>query len=154
MARSYSISGNATNTSSGTLPLVTVISATSIQPIIVALEMGSDATPADNAVKYALQRCTTTGSSGSSITPFAFNPNSPNPITTSGLAIFSAGPTLTANAFLLQWAQNQRQAYRWQAYDLTKGLQLPSLSGNGVALLPLVVNGSAFNCVFNITFEE
>jgi hypothetical protein len=154
MARSYSISGNATNTASATLPLLTLISSTSVQPIILAIEMGSDATAADNAVKYAMQRCTTTGTPGSSITPQALNPSSPTASTTSGLAVFSGGPTLTANAFLTQWAQNQRQAYRWQAYDLTKGLMLPATAANGVALMSLVVNGVAFNAVFCVTLEE
>lgn len=153
MARSYSISGNATNTASATLPVMTVISSASVQPIIVALEMGSDATPADNAVKYAFNRCTTTGTVGSSLTPQALQPGSPAAQTTAGLAIFSAGPTLTSGVVLHQFAMNQRQAYRWQAYDLTKGLCLPSVAGNGVALMSLVA-AVAFNAVFSLSFEE
>lgn len=154
MARSYSINGNATNTASATLPVATVISSASVQPIVVSIEMGSDATPADNACKYAIQRCTTTGTVGSSVTPQALNPGSPAPQTTAGLAIFSVGPTLTANAILHQWAMNQRQAYRWQAYDLTKGIMLPALATNGIAIMPLVIAGAAFNAVFSIAFEE
>jgi hypothetical protein len=154
MARSYSVSGNATNTQSSAAPLVTLISASSVQPTIVSIEMGSDASPSDNAVKYIVQRCTTTGTPGSSITPQALDPSIPAAQATSGLAGFSVNPTLTANAILHQWAQNQRQAYRWQAYDITKGLKLPATSSNGVAFLPPVVNGSAFNAVFSFAFEE
>src|SRR5579872_1498642 len=149
MARSYNIPGNATNTASATLPLMSVISSTSVQPIVVAIEMGSDATPADNAVKYQIQRCTTTGTVGSSVTPMPLNPTSPACSTTSGLAIFSVGPTLTANAFVHQWAQNMRQAYRWQAYDLTKGLMCPATASNGLALISAVA-AVAFNAVWSI----
>src|SRR5258708_2563658 len=124
--RSYSVNGNATNTPSATLPLITLISATSIRPKLLAIEMGCDAAPADNAVKYVVQRCTTTGTVGSSITPQAIDPADPAAVTTSGLATFSVGPTLTASAFLLQWAQNQRQAYRWWAYDETRALVMPA----------------------------
>ncbi len=153
MARSYSVSGNATNTASATLPLLTLISSASVQPIIVAVEMGCDAAPADHATKYAFQRCTTTGTPGSSLTPQAFNPTFPAASTTSGLAVFSIGPALTANAFLLMWAQNQRQAYRWQAYDLTKGLMMPSTAANGLALMSLVQD-APWNAVMNLSFEE
>lgn len=155
MARSYSINGNATNTTSATLPLLTLISATSVQPIVTCIEMGSDATAADNSVKYVLQRCTTTGTPGSSITPTPLDPNTPACATTSGLAIFSGTPpTLTSNLFLHQWGQNQRQAYRWQAYDLSKGLKMPATASNGLALMCTVNNPSPFNAVFSIVFEE
>ncbi len=152
MARTYSITGNATNTASATLPLLTLIGSTSIRTKVFAFDLGSDATPADNAAKYALQRCTTAGTPGSSITPQALDAADPAAGTTSGLAVFSVGPTLTANAFLWQQALNQRASYHWQAAP-TKELVIPASSGNGLALMSLLVN-SAFNADMCFHFEE
>ena len=152
MARNYTVTANATNTASATLPLLTLISATSIRPRVFSFDLGSDATPADHAVKYAIQRCTTTGTPGSSITPTALDPADPAAITTSGLAVFSVGPTLTANAFLWQQALNQRASYHWQAAP-GRELVLPATASNGLALMSLLVD-SAFNADLCFHFEE
>lgn len=155
MARGYAICSNGTNTASATLPLATLISTTSIRPKLVAIEMGSDAAPNDNAAKFAVQRCTTTGTPGSSPVPQAVDSADPQPgAVTCGLAVFSVGPTLTANAFLHQWAQNQRQAYRWWPFDYTKALVMPAAASNGLAFMPLVAIASAVNFLFTLTFEE
>lgn len=153
MARRYAIAGNATNTASSTLPSVTVISASTVRPKIYDLIVGSDATPADNAGKFVLQRCTAAGTAGSAITPQALDSGDPAAIATSGLATFSVGPTLTANAFVLQWAQNQRATFRWVAAPSSE-IVLPATASNGVAVLPTVVGGSAFNTDFTILEEE
>jgi len=62
---------------------------------------GSGAGPAANPARYLVQRCTSTGTPGSAITPQALDPGDPVALATSGLAAFSVGPTLTANAYLL-----------------------------------------------------
>jgi len=152
MARSYSVNGAATNTASATLPLINLVSATTIRPKVYDVLMGSDATPADNAAKYAFQRGTTAGTAGSSITPQAIDPGDPSALASAGLAVFSVGPTLTANAFLLQWAQNQRATFRWVAAP-TKELVLPA-AVNSLNLMSLVVGGSAVNMVMSIEYEE
>jgi hypothetical protein len=152
VARNYAVSGNATNTASATLPLLTLISAASIQPKIHDLQISSDAAPADHAAKYLLQRCTTAGTPGSSLTPQALDPSHPSAATTSGLAVFGGGPTLTANAFLLAIAVNQRVMYRWACKD-GKEITLPATASNGVALMCTVVD-SAFNAIMVVHFEE
>ena len=152
MAKRFALVGNATNSPSATLPLATLISTTGIRPEIHDIEMGADGTPADNPVKYALQRCTTTGTPGSSVTPMSLDPNDPAAGTTSGLAVFSVGPTLTASAFVLQWAQNMRQAFRWACKD-GWGLKMPATASNGLALLSLT-SPTPFNAVWTIAFEE
>lgn len=153
MARSYSVPGNATQAASATLPLLTLISATSIRPKIFAFDIGTDAAPADNAVKYAWQRCTTTGTPGSSITPQALDPADPAAVTTAGLAVFSVGPTLTANAFLWQAGLNQRASYHWQCAP-GKELIMPATASNGLALMSLVVSSSGVNTDLCVHFEE
>lgn len=152
MARSYSVNGNATNTASATLPLINLVSAATVRPKVYDILMGSDATPADNAAKYAMQRGTTAGTPGSSITPQAIDPGDPVALASAGLAIFGAGPTLTANAFLLQWAQNQRATFRWVAAP-TKELVLPA-AVNSLNLMALVVGGSSVNMVMSLEYEE
>jgi len=153
MARRYSVNGNATNTASSTLPLITLISTPAVRPQLYDLILGSDATPADNAAKYVIQRCTAAGTAGSSITPQAIDPGDPAAVTTSGLATFSVGPTLTASAFMLQFAHNQRATFRWVAAPQSN-IILPATSANGIAILPTVVGGSAFNAVASLLFEE
>lgn len=152
MARRYNISGNATNTASSTLPLISVISASTVRPQIYDIVCGSDATPADNAGKFVLQRCTTAGTAGSSITPQAIDPGDPAAVATSGLAVFSVGPTLTAAAFLLQWAQNQRATFRWVAAPMSN-IILPATAANGVCVVPTVAT-AAVNTVITILEEE
>jgi hypothetical protein len=152
MARNYSVNGNAVNTQSSTLPLVTLISSANIRPRIYDMTFGSAATPADNAARYILQRSTSPGTPGSSITPQALDPGDPVALATSGLAAFSVGPTLTANALLLQFGINQRASWRWAPKD-GKEIVLPAATGNGIAILPVQVT-SAFDQAFSIQFEE
>ena len=152
MARSYSVNGNATNTASATLPLFNIVSAATVRPKVYDILMGSDATPADNAGKYAMQRGTTAGTPGSSVTPQAIDTGDPAALASAGLAVFTIGPTLTANAFLLQWAQNQRATFRWVAAP-TKELVLPA-AVNSLNWMSLVVGGSAVNMVMSWEYEE
>ena len=154
MPRNYSISGNATNTQSSTLPLFTVISTANVRPEIYSFTLSSDAAPADHIAKYIFQRCSTAGTPGSSITPVALDSvaDEPAPVVTSGLAVFSAGPTLTANKIAYQVAVHQRIPYRWDCKD-GKEIVLPATAANGIAVLPTVVD-SAFNTVFSLQYRE
>src|SRR5262245_22030958 len=110
MARKYAISGNCINTASATLPLGNVIGTTAVRTMIYDILIGSSATPADNAAKYNLQRSTTTGTwagaGGAALTPQAIDPGDPSAVTTANQGVCSAGPTLTSNAFVLQFALN------------------------------------------------
>lgn len=152
MARRYSISGSATNTQSATLPLITLIGAATIRPKIYDVYFSSSATPADNAALYAFQRCTTAGTPGSSLTPQALDNGDPASLASSGLATFSVGPTLTASAFLLQVAHNQRASVRWVAAPGGE-LVIPATASNGIAVVPTSVS-SAFSDSVTIHYEE
>lgn len=157
MARSYSVAGNCLNTASATLPLGNLVGSTTIRPRLYDVMLGSDATPADNAAKYAFQRSTTVGTwggaGGAAITPQAIDPGDPAAVATANQGVCSVGPTLTASAFLLQWAQNQRATFRWVAAP-GKELVIPATANNGLALMSLVVGGSAVNTVFGLEYEE
>ena len=150
----YSVSWNATNTASATVPMGCLTWATSAKRLkVTGLIVGSDATPADNAAKYAFQRTTARGTASTSITPQATDPADPAALATFDTA-WSANPTLTANAFVLQLAGNQRATLRWFATYPGKELIIPTTAGNGLALMSLVVGGSAINTVFHLEYEE
>ena len=63
-----------------------------------------------------------------------------------------SAPTLTAGAFLLQWAQNLRATFRWVAAP-GKELVAPATASNGLTLMNTVMTG-AFNVSFTLEFEE
>ena len=151
MAKRYALTGQATTAASATLPLMTVMGATTARPKIYDIIVGSAATPADNAAKFQIQRCTTAGTAGSALTPQALDAADPASVVTSGLAIFSVGPTLTANAFLLQWSQNQRATFRWVAAPGSE-LVIPATAANGLALMS--PSGAAIAYDITIEFEE
>lgn len=153
MARSYAYNSNATCTQSATLPLATLISTANIRPRVYEIGISSDATPADNSCGLALQRCTTAGTPGSTPTPVALDSGDPAAQVTTGLAVFSVGPTLTASSFPWKGVVYQRGAYRWVAAP-TKEIVLPATANNGLALMALVTNGSAYNLNFGLSWEE
>lgn len=150
--RNYSVSGTSTLAASATLPLVTLISTAAVRPRLYDFTLGSSGAPANQAVRYAIQRCTTAGTPGSSITPQALDPADPVAVVTSGLATFSVGPTLTANAFLFDLGLNQQGTYRWLAAQGGE-LVMPATAANGLALMPLAVS-SAFAAEFVMHFSE
>ncbi len=153
MARSYAVSGSFTNTASSTLPSATLIGSASVRAKLYAFDLSSEATPADNSVKFGLQRCTTAGTPGSNPAPQAMDPADPSAQSTCGLATFSVGPTLTANAFLWLASLNLRATYHYQAAP-TKEFVIPATANNGLALMPLVVTGSAYLNDVVLHFEE
>lgn len=151
MGRRYSIDGQDTNTAD-TSTILTLVSAATIRPKVYDLILGSDATPADNAAEYVLQRFTTAGTAGTAVTPQALDPADPTSLAASGEA-HSAEPGYTANAIMLQWAQNQRATFRWVA---SPGGEIicPATAANGVGIKAISVAGSAVNTNACMHFEE
>lgn len=154
--RNYAVNGNCVNGASATLPIGNLVGAATIRPGIYDISIGSDATPADQAAKYAIQRGTTAGTwagaGGAAITPQALDPADPAALATANQGIASVGPTLTANAFLLQFATNQRATYRWVAAPGSE-LKIPATASNGLNLMSLVATASV-NTVFSILYAE
>lgn len=150
--RNYAIAASSSLAQSATLPLVTVIGTTAVRTMVYEFCFGSSGTPADNAVEFKVQRCTSAGTPGSSITPVALDPGDPAAVTTSGLATFGAGPTLTASAFVYQFGLNQRATFRWIAAPGSE-LKIPATSANGIAFVPTAVS-SAFTSEFTVLVAE
>ncbi len=148
MAR-YSVDGQDTNTAATTILGITGSAA--VRPKIYDMMLGSDATPADNAAEYVLQRDSTAGTV-TAVTPAPLDPLTSAAVTTAGEA-HSAEPTYTANLILLQWAQNQRATYRWVA---APGGELVAIAtaAYGIGLQVIGIAGSAVNMNCTIHFEE
>lgn len=148
MARRYSIDGQDTNTAATTI--LELRSTTAIRPEIYDLISGSDATPADNAAEYNLQRTTTAGTS-TAVTPQALDSGDPAATATAGEA-HSAEPTYTAAAILLNYMHNQRATFRWVAAPEGE-IVLPA-AANGVGVQSITVAGSAVNTGVTIHYAE
>lgn len=146
----YSIDGQDTNTAATTIIGVDAGS-TARRIKVYDLILGSDATPADNAAEYNLQRYTVDGTS-TAITPQALDPADPAALAEAGEA-HSVEPTYTANAILLNLASNQRATIRWVAAPGGE-LVIPATADNGLGLQSITVGGSAVNTVVTIHFIE
>ena len=149
MARRYSIDGQDTNTAATSILGLT--SAATVRPKVYDLVMGSDATPADNAAEYVLQRYTAAGTV-TAVTPAPLDPADPAALASAGEA-HSAEPTYTANLILLQWAQNQRATFRWVAAPGGE-IVLPATAANGVGVQVIGIAGSAVNMNVTMHYEE
>ena len=149
MARRYAIDGQDTNTAATSILGLT--SPATIRPKIYDFMLGSDATRADNAAEYVLQRYTAAGTA-TAVTPKALDPGDPASLAAAGEA-HSAEPTYTADAIMLQFALNQRATFRWVAAPGGE-IVLPATAANGVGLQVIGIAGSAVNVNACMHFEE
>lgn len=146
----YAIDGQDTNTATTTI-LGVDAGATPRRNKIYYVECGSDATPADNAAEYNLQRYTVDGTS-TAVTPQALDPGDAAALSEAGEA-HSIEPTYTANAIMLGWMQNQRATYQWFAPPGGE-IVTPATADNGAGVQSITVAGSAVNTGVCIHFEE
>ena len=116
---------------SATLPICNIIGTAAVRSMIYEFTFGSYGTAADNAAEIQIQRGTTVGTPASAPTLYQLDPNDPAPVTTSGIATFTGGPTLTANAFLYSFGLNQRATFRWIAAPGSE-LKIPATASNGL----------------------
>jgi hypothetical protein len=118
---------------------------------IYDLMFGSEATPADNAFLWQLQRCTTAGTAGTNPTPNPLDPADAAAVTVAGQA-HSVDPTLTGGALPLTVALNQRATFRWVAAPGGE-LVIPATANNGFAIRTPTAGGLvAVSCTAH--FEE
>jgi hypothetical protein len=96
------------------------------------LSFGCEASPADNAFAWMIQRCSTAGT-GSALTPNALDPADTLASTIVAKDTTTADPTLTASAFLYAQALNQRASFRWVAAPYSE-IIIPATASNGIVL--------------------
>ena len=110
---------------------------------------GSEATPANNAFLWRIQRTTTAGTS-TAVTPQPLDSADPASVTVAG-SNTTVNPSLTASAFLLDIPLNQQASFRWVAAPGSE-LVIPATASNGVAVL--TPTASAVNVSTTVLFDE
>ena len=95
------------------------------------LILGSEATPADAALLYTIQRCTAAGTS-TGVTPQPLDPADAATEMDAG-ENHTIEPTYTAGAILLNIPVNQRATFRWVAAPGGE-LVAPATAANGVGI--------------------
>ena len=146
----YAIDGQDTNTA-GTTIIGVDAGATPRRGKVYYIECGSDATPADNAAEYVLQRYTVDGTS-TPITPSLLDMADAAALAEAGEA-HSIEPTYTANLITLAWMQNQRATYQWFAPPGGE-IVYPATADSGVGVQVIGIAGSAVNTGVCIHFDE
>ncbi len=147
--RAYEVDGQRA-VASPTKTALTLTSTTAVRPWIYDMDLGSSASPADNAIIWYIQRTTAAGTSTAD-TPTAIDPGDPAATSTCGVN-HTVEPTYAANAILFHAAVNQRATHRFQ-FDPDGPLQAPATANNGLGLYP--VNSSFTGTVdFMVYFAE
>jgi hypothetical protein len=98
---------------------------------IYDIMVGTDGTPADNAIVYDLSRQTATGTA-TSATPTALNPADAAMLGVAAVN-YTAEGTITAASSVWSIAVNQRASYRWVAAPGSEFVY-PATTANGFAL--------------------
>lgn len=132
MARRYEEAGNVAATASTIKTGLTLISASTVRPKLYDFTIGTEGTPADNALVWQLQRFTAAGTA-SAVTPVALDPGDPAALGSAGSAL-TVEPTYTAGAFV--WGpmgMNQRATYRWVAAPSGE-IICPATAANGIGM--------------------
>jgi hypothetical protein len=119
------------NTASPTKTSIVLASATTVRPEIIDVDLGSSATPADNALLWSAQRCTALGTSTAQ-TPNPVDPADPAATSAYGVNC-TVEPTYTANLILFNAALNQRATHR-VPLDPQARLKCPAVANNGIGL--------------------
>jgi hypothetical protein len=91
--------------------------------------LGSEATPADNAFLWSIQRCTTAGTAGTNPTPLALDPG--DSLASTIVAGQAHSVTPTGSTELMAVALNQRATFRWVAAPGGE-LMIPATASNGI----------------------
>lgn len=150
MGRKYSING-AQTVASPTDTVLNLFSDGTVRPAIYDVIFGSNASPADNALNWLLQRTSAVGTEGAGVTPTALDPGDPASIS-DGAQNHTAEPTYTANLILLDISANQRSTQRWVASPGGE-LKIPASANNGLGMQPVHTSFAGdVQCLFH--FEE
>lgn len=129
-----SLGGSAQNLSSSYKTIITSTSSSATQARrgqIGDFSVGTDGTPADNAITWDISRQTAAGTI-TSVTAVALNPADAAYL---GLAAANATVegTITATSSVFNLGANQRASYRWAAQPGSE-LVYPATTANGFAL--------------------
>lgn len=124
-----------------TLVLLLLTGGTTVRPAVYQWTIGSDATPADLAGEFTIQRTTAAGSGGS-----ALNENTRDPLTVAATGActggtFTSAPTVTASSWQKMLGLNQRATYEWNANPGDE-IYCTASSANGICAYSVAHGGS------------
>ena len=131
--RKYSADGEQ-NVDSSTDSILGITATSAVEPSIYFVSLGSEATPADNAIVWYAGRHTAAGTA-TSVTPQNLGPSTTASTTTAG-ENHTAEPTYTSNAILFRLGLNQRAAHSI-ILDPDGGLTAPATANNGITFYPV-----------------
>jgi hypothetical protein len=136
---------------STTAALWNLLSTAAVRPKVYEINTGCDATPADQAQKFAFYRTTANfGTPGAAVVGAPLDQGDPVAVTTfqtpGGTAVTQTGVTP------LQWAQNQRANFRWIAAPDSE-IVIPASATGGLALMCPVSTASS-NYSYNVMWAE
>lgn len=145
----YAVELNRTASTTASLGSITADATRPRRGKVYDILFGSEATPADNAFRYILQRCTAAGTS-TGVTPQPLDPADAATETDAG-ENHTIEPTYTANAILLAVGLNQRATFRWVASPGGE-LVYPATASNGLGVQ--TPTSSAVTITATIHFQE
>jgi hypothetical protein len=134
MARRYEEAGNLPATAASFKSALLVYSATTVRPKIYDFTIGTEGTPADNALVWQLLRISTAQTGGAAVTPAALDPGDPASLGSAVSASTAITVEPTTGTFM--WGpmgMNQRATYRWVAAPSGE-IVLPATASNGAAI--------------------
>lgn len=97
------------------LGIINLNNGATVRCVLYELVMGSDATPADHAGEFVVNRTTAAGGGGTALTETPLDSLTVAATTAGTGGTFTAQPTDTANTEMLMIALNQRATFRWIA---------------------------------------
>ena len=112
---------------------------------IYEIDVGSVATPADQAAHFNVHRTTAVGTEGSGLVPANIDPGGPAGAYDSGIGAFSVQPTETAAKIMLSFPLNQRATYRWVAAPECE-IWMAATQNNGCDLKTLSSTSTQTHC--------
>ncbi len=144
---------NSTAAAGSDLGILAVSSDGVVVPKVYDIVIGSDASPADIATEFIVNRNTSEGVGGNTITPEPLNPLAAAASSTcTGGLYTTTQPVDTAASELLAIALNQRATFRWVA---APGSELVAIAtdNNGLFLRSVASGGTPVICA-TILFSE
>ena len=140
-------------TAAGTdLPIINITASATVRINIYDVVLGSDATPADVAGEFVIDRTTDAGTGGTALTENGLDPIV-DAATRAGVGgTFGTAPTDTANSNLMMIGLNQRATFRWVAAP-ERELYSPVGAQSGICLVSPVLT-AAYNVVISEEFTE
>lgn len=130
------------------LALINLTGSATMRVGIYEFGISSDASPADLAGEFALNRTTDVGTGGTALTAVKHDPLSAAAVATGRGGTFTADPTDTANTVLWEQAVNQKATFRWAALADRYRFFSIAAANNGLMMRSVSHGGTPnINCI-------